>query len=136
MNFCIEDQFASVWRTWKYQEDWGNKSREKSWKKFKEELMERRIMRNKGEDRLRRGHKPIGMLTVEEAYKLSAGQHLLERDNIWSLVWDNFIWPKVKKCLWLIIYREILTWDCIKHKGFQGPFVLSADPKRKLWITC
>lgn len=44
-----------------------------------------------------------------------------QKCDIWQHIWHSNLWPKITFFLWQILHHNILTWDNLQKRGFEGP---------------
>lgn len=91
------------------------------WAELSTELQKKQILHDTSEDKIRRAKNIAGHFNINEASKYVADHDQLQTDRKWNSIWDIRLWPKISIFLWLVLHRQILTWENIWKKGFIGP---------------
>eukprot|EP00253_Pinus_taeda_P031183 PITA_31183 len=90
------------------------------------ELKKRKILKEAGEDKLRRGYEEKGIFTAKEAYRILLKDRF-NKDKVWEKIWKPPIWPKISTFLWLLAHNKILTWDNLRKRKFAVSFKSRKD---------
>lgn len=85
-----------------------------------EELAKRKIQVRTEMDILRWGYRPNDTFTLQEAYHLHADHNSNNEQEIWKIIWQSNQWPKITYFLWQTLHNNILPWDNLLKRGFEG----------------
>jgi hypothetical protein len=120
-DYWIPDGPREIWRIWKKSHEDLNIPTDLNLQPLQAHLDSRKILSQQGDDILRWGHSTTGTFNIREAYHLRAGHNSLQREEVWSKIWETKSWPKINTFLWLVVHNNILTWDNLRKRGFIGP---------------
>jgi hypothetical protein len=88
------------------------------------------------------GGDATGSITVKNLYEAYLQQMRLDVDNSWiRLIWKWQVPLKLKLFIWLAARGKILSWEALRHRGWEGPGIcplcsLASDDVHHLLVHC